>query len=235
MEPPPPAPSFTLTGLRQGAVGVAALVPNVAMYGVAFGIMSGAAGLSSAEAILFSAWINAGGAQMASLQAWSEPVSLLAVCLTTLAMNSRYLLLGAALRPWFRGIPAWQSYPSLFVMGDGNWTLALRRYDAGGHDAAFLLGSGVVLWVIWVGATAVGHGFGQVLGRPERFGLDFMLAAFFAAMAAVFVRRVSAIAPLIVGAVTAVVVERLVPGPWYILAGALLGSLVGAVRPVHAA
>lgn len=231
MTQPMAGPPFTWHGVRSGARAAMILAPGVAMYGAAFGVMAQAAGLSVFEAAFMSGWMNAGGAQMATLQAWADPIPLLAVCLTTLAMNARYLLLGAALRPWFSGLPAHQSYTSLFVLGDGNWALALREFAAGRRDAAFVLGSGLVLWLVWVGMTAAGHLFGQVLGNPQRFGLDFMLAAFFITMAMVFVRQARDIAPLIVGLVVAVAVERLVAGPWYILAGALAGSLVGALRP----
>jgi len=221
---------FTRAGFDAGMRGAAPLVPSVAMYAVAFGIMASSVGLTTAEAALLSGWVNAGGAQMASLQAWSDPVSLAAVCLTTLAMNARYLLLGATLRPWFEGLPAHQVYPSLFVMGDGNWALAMKEREEGRHDAAFLLGSGLVMWLVWVAGTAAGHAFGRVLGAPERLGLDFMLAAFFAAMAVAFFRTAKDISPLLVGILAAVLVDRLLPGPWSILAGALAGSVMGALR-----
>lgn len=206
------------------------LVPGVALYGTAFGMMAQAAGLSVVEAVFMSAWVNAGGAQMATLQAWADPVPLFAVCLTTLAMNARYLLLGAALRPWFGPLPPHISYTSLFVMGDQNWAMSLREHAEGRHDAAFLAGSGALLSLVWVSTTCVGHLFGQVLGNPKTFGVDFMLAAFFITMAVAFLRKVHDIMPLIVGVIVAVVVEKLIAGPWYILAGALSGSLVGALR-----
>jgi predicted branched-subunit amino acid permease len=204
------------------------------MYGAAFGVMAAAVGVTLWEAIALSGWVNAGGAQMATLQAWGDPVPLLAVCLTVLAINSRYLLLGAALRPWFAGLPAWQSYSSLFVLGDANWALALREHAEGRDDAAFLAGSGVVLWLIWMVTTAAGYAFGQALGDPRTFGVDFMVAAFFASMAVAFVRRAGDIAPLLVGVVAAIIIERTIPGPWYILGGALAGSLAGALRHGHA-
>jgi predicted branched-subunit amino acid permease len=224
------APPFTRHGFRGGAVSALTLVPGVAMYGVAFGIMAAASGFSGPEAILFSGWVYAGGAQMAVLQAWADPVPVIALCLTALAMNVRYLLLGAALRPWLSGLPPHQSYASLLVLGDGNWALGLREYSEGRTDAAFLLSSGLVMWTVWVASTAAGHLFGQVLGHPERFGVDFILPAFFATMAVVFVRRPGDALPLVAGVVAAIVVERMVAGPWYILAGALAGSIVGALR-----
>jgi predicted branched-subunit amino acid permease len=229
---PATAAPFTLAGFRAGAIRSAILVPSVAMYGAAFGIMAAAAGLSTLESLLFSGLVNAGGAQMASLQAWTEPVSYLAVGLTTLAMNSRYLLLGASLRPWFRGVPAHQAYSSLFVMGDGNWALALREYENDRHDAAFILGSGLVLWFAWVGMTALGYFFGQLMGDPAKYGADFMLAAFFATMIVPFFRSIGQVLPLIAGIAVAIVVERMIDGPWYVIAGALAGSLIAAIRHV---
>jgi 4-azaleucine resistance transporter AzlC len=225
-----PRPPFTLAGFRAGAAGVLVLIPSVALYGLAFGIMAATAGLSTVESVLFSGLVYAGGAQMASLQAWTEPVTFAAVALTTLAMNSRYLLLGAALRPHYAGLPAPLSYPSLFMMGDGNWALQMREYDEGRNDAAFMLGSGVVMWIAWVTATAAGHLFGGLLGNPERYGADFMLAAFFATMAVVFFREAGQTLSLLVAVGVAIVVERALAGPWYILLGALAGSLVGAFR-----
>jgi 4-azaleucine resistance transporter AzlC len=219
---------FTRVGLGAGALGAAPLAPSVAMYAVAFGIMASAAGLTTVEAALISGWVNAGGAQMASLQVWSTPVSLVAVCLTTLAMNARYLLMGATLRPWFDGLPAHQVYPSLFVMGDATWTLALREREEGRTDAAFMLGAGLVMWVVWVAGTAVGHVFGSVLGSPERLGIDFLMAAFFAALAVPFLRTAKSLVPFAVGVLVAILVDRMVPGPWSVIGGALAGSAVGA-------
>jgi 4-azaleucine resistance transporter AzlC len=226
------ASQFTWAGIWSGIVSAGTLIPTIVMYGLAAGIMAGTVGLSVAEATLFSAWVYAGGAQLAALQVWTQPVSLFAVCLTTLAMNSRYVLMGAALRPWFRGAPAYLAYPSLFMMGDGNWALAIREEAQGRRDTAFLVGSGFVLWLVWVGSAIVGHIAGQIVERPERFGVDFLLTAFFATMAVVFFRRAASFWPLIGGIVTAVIVDRLIPGPWYILAGTFVGSVIGAVRHV---
>lgn len=226
IEPPP----FTRAGLRAGALGVVALLPGVAVYGVAYGVMAQAVGLSRIEATLISGLVYSASAQMAALQVWTEPAPILALFLATLAMNVRYLLLGATLRPWFAGLPPHQSYGSLFAMGDGNWALAMREREEGRLDAAYLLGSGLMMWAIWVVATAAGHGFGQVLGNPARFGVDFLLAAFFATLAVPFFRRAESLLPFVVGVAVAIAVERLVAGPWYILAGAAAGSAIAAVR-----
>ena len=51
--------------------------------------------------------------------------------------------------------------------------MAVREQSQGREHAAFLLGSGLVMWATWVSSTAAGHAFGQILGQPEIWGLDF--------------------------------------------------------------
>ncbi len=226
-------PSFTWLGFRLGARAALVLLPTLLLYGFAFGVMAAAKGLSSLEAVLFSGLVYAGGAQMASLQAWSDPLPLLAICLTTAAMNARYLLMGATLHAWFAPLPAWQSYGSLFAMGDANWAMALRHHRAGFSDAAYLAGTGFSMWFVWIGATFAGQLFGALMGDPQRLGIDFLLAAFFAAVSVTFFRQGGATAvPLVVGVVVAIVVQALVPGPWYMMCGALAGCIAGGLTSV---
>lgn len=233
------APPFTLAGARRGALAVGALAPAVALYGTVFGVLAASKGLGALDTILFSAIVNAGGAQFASLAVWDEPPPLLALALTTLAMNARYLLMGATLHPWMGSLPASRTLPALFLMGDGNWALALRERERGQDDAAFLLGSGLVLWIVWVAAAALGHAAGALVDDPRRLGLDVMLAAFFAALAASFVRARRDLVPFLSGAAAAIVIDRLgsqaAPAPWAVLGGAILGSLAALAAGRRAA
>ncbi|MGE0723085.1 MAG: AzlC family ABC transporter permease [Alphaproteobacteria bacterium] len=221
--------SFTAEGLRRGVRGGLALVAGAIAYGLGFGVLADQAGLDLAEALLMSAVVNAGAAQFVALEVWRQPVPVAALCLAVLAMNARYLLLGAALHPWFRPLPRAASYGSLFVMGDGNWALAMREHAAGRRDAAYLLGSGLVMYAGWIAASGIGHGLGQALGEPRRLGLDFLLPAFFAALAVMMWRGRGGGLPLAVGAGVALLIERLVPGPWYVLAGGLAGAVAGGL------
>jgi predicted branched-subunit amino acid permease len=220
-----------LPGLAAGARDVTVLLPTVALYGVAFGVMAGTVGLTLGEAAFFSAWVYAGGAQMASLQGWDHPVPLLFVSLTTLAINARYVLMGATLRPRLPRRSPLATYAALFFMGDANWAMTMRLERERCDGVAYLLGSGLAMWVVWLAGTMAGHGFGQVLGDPRVFGVDFMLAAFFAVTAVAFWEETRMARPLVVAVAVAIVAERLLPGPWYILWGALAGSLAGTWGP----
>lgn len=231
MQTPTFMPTFTWAGVVDGARKGILISPTLIAFGLGVGLLAASKGLTVAESALMSAWVYAGGAQMATLQVWTEPLPVFALVLTVLAMNARYILLSASLRPPFGTLPFWQIYPGLAIFGDGNWMLTMREISGQQRpDAGFLLGSGLVMIVPWTASTVIGHIFGQILGDPRRLGIDFLLAAFFAVMAVGFFRAARNFAPLIVAVVVAVVVQKLVEGPWYLFAGALAGSAAGAVR-----
>lgn len=128
----------------------------------------------------------------------------------------------AALRP--------EAYGSAFFLSDESWALAMREYRAGGRDAAFLLGSGLVLFVAWLSATAFGQVAGAVVRNPAAWGLDSAFTAVFGALLVGLWRGRGDQAPWLVAAGVAVAADRLLPGQWYILVGGLAGSVTGGTR-----
>lgn len=203
------------------------------IYGVAFGLLADQAGLSMLATMAMSVLVYSGSAQMVGLQAWADPIPLATISAAIVAVNARYILLGAALRPWMGRLPATQSYGSLFFLGDGNWAPAMREYREGRRDAAFLLGAGLTMYLGWVGATGVGHGLGQVLGDTRRLGLDFILPGYFVVMAFGLWRGTSDLLPLAAASLAALVSQHLIAGQWYMLIGALAGSLAAAIHPAE--
>ncbi len=224
------SPPFTLHGAMTGARAALVLAPSIMVFGATFGVLAGVNGLSLVEAAMMSAIVCAGTAQFAALQIWTDPVSWIAVGFTSLAMNSRYILFSATMRPWFGELSPLRAYGSLLFLYDSNWALAMRDRNAGKEDAAHLIGGGLTMCATWTASTAVGHAFGGLVGDPRQFGLDFMLIAFFATMAVGVWRGRSDFVPIVAAAVAAVLTDRLFPGPTYIVIGALVGSIAGAVQ-----
>ena len=223
---------FTLGGAQAGARGMGAFAASTVLYGLGFGVLADQAGLSLVATVMMSALVSSGSAQIVALQIWADPIPLVALLLAIFGMNARYVLMGAALRPWFAQIAWPRAYGSLFFMGDANWLLAMGEWAAGRRDGAFLLGGGLALYASWLGGTMLGHVLGQVIGAPETWGLDFLLVAFCASMAVGLWRgpvdHWRDLSPLAAAAGAAIAVHWALPGPWYILAGGLSGSLVAA-------
>lgn len=219
--------AFTWSGVRAGIAAAGAMAANSAVYGIIFGALAAQAGFDLAVAAAMSALVYAGGAQFASLQIWANPIPFVAVWATSFAVNARYILQSASLRPWLGGSPPARTYASLFTLSDAGWVLALHRWRSERPDGGFLLGIGATQYLPWVGGTAAGHILGNRIGAPETWGLDFIVPAFFAAMAAAMWKRRSDIGPVVVGGGAALIAERFISGHWSILVGGLAGSLVG--------
>lgn len=232
-ESPPEAAcpvSFSRSGARRGFRRCLPVAAGVGGYGLAFGVLASRAGLTPAEATLMSATVLAGAAQLVAVELWADPVPVAAVVAATAAVNLRYLLLGAALRPWLWQLPPTRAYPSLFFTADENWALTIEDLRSGEGCGAFLLGSGLAIWVFWVIATAVGAVGGTRIGSPARFGLDFVLPAVFLALATDLWEGRSSVLPWAVAAVVAAAGVRYLPGYWYVVCGGTAGGLAEALR-----
>ena len=217
---------FTLAGIRRGYVRTTPLAVSTLVYGFTFGVLAAEASLSSLEAVLMSAVVYSGSAQLAALQGWSASAALLPIMVTILVVNARYMLYGAALRPWLGGLPASRVYPSLFLMGDHNWALSMSAHAEGEDDAGFLFGSGLAMFVPWTLGTLIGHLGGAAVSDPARFGLDFMLVALSAGMAIAFWRGRSSLMPGLAALIVALALHRFIPAGWVVVAAGLAGGAV---------
>jgi predicted branched-subunit amino acid permease len=225
------APYWSLAGLAEGAQRCGAMVPGTMVFAAAFGTLAAQKGLTLAETVLMSALVFGGASQLVAMEVWKSPITLASVvslAVVTAIVNSRFILMGATLRPWFGSLPPWQVYPALNATVDATWLVATRYRAEGGSDAAVFVGAGLALWVVWVGFAIPGYLLGTVIADPKQFGFDLMLPIFFAAMFVPLWRGARrAIGWVIAGAV-ALIVSYLVPGWWFIVAGALTGSIAGA-------
>jgi 4-azaleucine resistance transporter AzlC len=222
--------TFDRQGVLAGARQVLPIAFSVCTYGLAQGVFARQAGLSVLEMFLMSGLVFAGSSQFIALSIWVSPLPIVTILLTTLIVNMRYVLMGAALSPWFSQLTPLKKYLTLFLMADENWALTMSEFHRGKNNAAFLLGSGLVLFVAWVGSTVIGRALGTAVTDPSRWGLDFTVTAVFISLLVGLWRGKSDILPWVVAAVVAVAAFHWLPGQWYILLGGLAGSIIGAIR-----
>ena len=218
-----------IVGFRQSIALLVAGFPE----GAVFGIMARQAGLRLTESVSMSSFVFAGASQFASLDSWITPLPLFTIILTTLAINLRHILMGAALHPWFKNLSTPQIYGSLFFMCDESWALAMREFSSGGKNASLMMGSGISLSIVWVSSTAFGYLLSTSIKNPARWGLDFVFTAVFVAILSAMWKKKSDLVPWGISAAVALIVSFLLPGKWYILAGGLAGTLVGYLRDNH--
>jgi predicted branched-subunit amino acid permease len=223
--------SLTRAGCLAGARMALPLLPSLVVFAAVFGSLAAQKGMPPLQALAMSAIVFAGAAQLVSLELWREvwsPSTILEVMAVTAFVNARMILMGAALQPWLRHASAPRQALMLFLLTDASWLLGMRYRSEGGHDLGIYLGSGALLWVVWVVATLPGYFAGALVPEPRRFGLDLLLPIFFSAMLVPLWRGPRpAVAWAAAGAV-ALIVQALIPGYAFIIAGALAGALTGA-------
>ncbi len=221
---------FTFAGARRGMRLCVPMLIGTIPFGLVCGILGQGVGLSWGESVLMSGMVFAGSAQLVALAGWADPAPVLAATLAALAVNARLALMGPVLAPWLDQLRGWRLWGSLAVMADQNWALTVQDMNAGRRDAAVLIGSGSLLWLMWVVTTAIGWAVGQVIQPPPGHPIFFSALAVFVGILAGMWRGRSDLLPWAVAAAVAMAASRLLPGNAYIVVGAASGSLVGALR-----
>jgi predicted branched-subunit amino acid permease len=108
---------------------------------------------------------------------------------------------------------------------DESWALSGRT---GRFDYGVLMGVGILLYILWVGGTALGTVVGDLLD-PEAIGLDAAFPALFLALLAPYARSRRALATaLVAGAITLALLPVAPPGVPIVAAS--LACLIGLRR-----
>jgi hypothetical protein len=105
----------------------------------------------------------------------------LAAVVAGILLNARYGPMGIALAPSLRGGPLRRAAHGQ-AMIDVSWAMA--SLGGGRFDPSFMVGATLPSYPAWVGGTAIGVFAGELIGDPDRLGLDAMFPAFFLALLA---------------------------------------------------
>jgi 4-azaleucine resistance transporter AzlC len=224
------SPPWTLAGFNLGMRLALPILPGMIAFGLAVGATAARKGFSFVESLAMNVFVYAGMSQLVAMEAWPERVTfgaIAALMVLMITVNARMLLMSAALYPWLGSSSPWRIYPTLHVLADPSWIIAMRYRSNGGSDAGVLLGSSVLLAVAWIGASSVGYVGGTLIADPRRYGIDLVMPIFFAAMLIPLWRGSRRAVAWIVAGVVAVAVHQLAGGWWFIVAGAVAGSVVG--------
>jgi 4-azaleucine resistance transporter AzlC len=206
------------------------LMIGLAPFGAVVGVVSQGKGLSLAETTLMSAVVFAGSSQLLALELWADPAPLLAACLAAFAVNIRMAPMGAALSPLLDKLRGWRVWATLGTIIDHSFAMGVADIRAGGRDAGYVMGIGLVLWSSWLVVTMAGHILGGVVRLPPGHPLFYAATATFVALLVPLWRGVRQdLWPWIMAAAAALAAARLgLPQPVPLLAGALAGAALAA-------
>lgn len=149
------------------------------LLALSFGVVARGSGFSALEAIAMSAVVYAGAAQFAALAILTGGGTAAAAIGAAALMNSRYLMMGAALAPSLPGRAAARAAQGQ-AMVDPSWAMASR--PDGSFDRPLLFGSSAAQYVAWIAGTVAGALGGGAIGDPRTYGLDAIYPTFFLAL-----------------------------------------------------
>jgi 4-azaleucine resistance transporter AzlC len=164
------------TGYLDGARAMAPLTVAIVGFGFSFGVLARAAGFGWLAPIVMSATTFAGSAQFAAASILGDGGTIAAAIGAALLLNARYGPIGVTVAPWLSGSTISRFLHAQLTV-DESWAIAAE--GDGRYDPKKIVGAGLLLYVCWVGGTAIGAIGGESLGDPQALGLDAAFPALF--------------------------------------------------------
>jgi predicted branched-subunit amino acid permease len=149
-------------------------------YGISFGAVSVAAGLSVVQTCALSLLVFTGASQFALVGVIASGGAPLAGTLTALLLGTRNTLYGLRLAPSL-GWLGWRRAAAAHLVIDESTAMALVRPGPATARVGFL-STGLAVFVFWNLATLGGALAGTALGDPRTYGLDAAVGGAFLAL-----------------------------------------------------
>ena len=200
-----------------GARKVAPFSVAVFGFGMSFGVLARPT-MGLIAPIVMSATTFAGSAQFAAASISGAGGTLAAAVIAAILLNARYGPIGVSVAPSLTG-PWWSRFLRSQLVVDETW--ALSADGRGGHDPKIIVGGGLVLYGAWVGGTAAGVLFGDLLADPSDLGLDAAFPALFLALLVPNLERRQANPAALLGAAIALALTPFTPAGVPIVAAGL--------------
>jgi 4-azaleucine resistance transporter AzlC len=150
------------------------------LLAISFGVLARPE-MGSVAPVVMSAVVFAGSSQFAATAVLAAGGGAIAAIVAGILLNLRYGPMGIALAPSLPGRALSRAAHGQ-AMIDASWAMASQ--GSGRFDPWFMVGATLPSYPVWVAGTAIGVFGGELIGDPERLGLDAMFPAFFLALLA---------------------------------------------------
>lgn len=202
------------------------------LYGVSFGALSVAAGLSVVQTCLLSLLLFSGGSQFAFVGIVGSGGSGAAAVATSTLLGLRNGLYGLQLSRLLR-LRGWRRLAGAQITIDESTAVAIGQPERTASRLGFWL-TGASVFLLWNLMTLVGAVVGNALGDPKKYGLDAAAASAFLALLWPRLKAGEARVVAVAAAFVAIVLSPFVPAGVPVLAAGLAAVLAGS-RPVRSA
>lgn len=218
----PPNEPETSSAWGEFWIGVRGELPlqlGVVPFGLVFGMLGVASGLSELQTILMSSILFGGASQIVFVQLWATAAPPMFVGGSVSMINLRHVLYSASVAPYLRSLPRGWRILLAYLLTDEAYAVSIKRFvDI--PNSAFkhyhLLGTGMTLWVCWQIATIVGVYASATI--PPALSLEFAIPLTFIAMVAPAIKTRADLMACCVSGCIAVAGQALPWNSWIIVA-----------------
>jgi 4-azaleucine resistance transporter AzlC len=227
-----PLPSETPSRRQElltGARDILPLLLGAAPFGLIYGTMAIASGLSAAAAMAMSLIVFAGSAQFVAVGMVAAQTPVLIIVATTFVVNLRHMLYSATLLPHLKHLPQRWRIPLAFLLTDESFAVTVHRFQKetdSPNKHWYQLGASIAMYLNWQIWCLLGLILGDQIPEVATWGLDVAMPIAFIGMTIPFVRNV----PMVVCVSTAGACGLLTVGLPFklgIIISALAGVLAG--------
>ena len=211
--------------VRQGlSVGIA-----TGLYGVSFGALSVASGLSVWQTCALSLLLFSGGSQFALIGILGGGGTAGAAIAAAALLSVRNALYGIQLTPTMlpRG---WRRFAIAQLTIDESTAVAVSQTAPPLRRLGFWV-TGISIYIGWNLTTLLGAFAGNALGDPKKFGLDAAASAAFMALLWPRLKAREPIAIAIAGALVTAILLPVIPQGLPVLVAAAVGAIVAWFWP----
>lgn len=210
------------------------LTPGVVPFGLVAGVMAIDLGMSPGMTMAMTLLFYSGSAQMAALQLLHNDVLPVAIVLTALVINLRFVMYSASLAPFLHHLPRRWTWPLSYMLSDQSYAICILKLSSGelGRFAHFFYaGTAVTMWLSWQLSVLAGVCLGA--GIPSSWSLSFAIPLSFLAILVPAIRSAASLGAAFVGGVVAVFAVNM---PYNLglvtasMAGIVAGVLIENVR-----
>jgi 4-azaleucine resistance transporter AzlC len=183
------------------------LIVGAIPFGLIYGALAAASGLSFWAGLAMSSVVFAGSAQFIAVGLVTAGTGWPLIVLTTFVVNLRHALYSATLAPYLTRLPQrWQALMA-FGLTDETFVVAVKRYhqaDPSPYKRWYYLGSMLFMYTNWQICTVLGLTAGRLIPDASAWGLDFAMPVTFTGMVIPYLKNRPMVATVLVAGLTAV-------------------------------
>jgi 4-azaleucine resistance transporter AzlC len=225
-----PVSSTPTSEFFSGCRGIFPLVVGAIPFGIIYGTLAAASGLSFAGTMAMSVFVFAGSSQFIAIGLLASNTAIPLIILTTFFVNLRHLLYSVSVVPHVQHLTHLWKLLLGFWLTDEAFVIAIDRYnrmDASPYKHWYQLGASLFMYLNWQLCSFIGITIGHRITNAAEWGLDFAMSATFIGMIIPYLKNRPMILSVLTAGIMALLMHNL-PHQLGLILATITGIVVGA-------